>query len=97
MFQLLCRGTPAAPRFNGTPSDLARFLADIADLADRARLLNSGRTKLALCYVDLDEAELWDTIPEAMACPPDWAVFVLALIHLYPGCDPNTWTIAGTD
>ena len=32
-----------------------------------------------------------------MACPPDWAAFVLALIYLYPGCDPNTRTIAGTD
>ena len=76
MFQLPCQGTPAAPRFNGTPSDLARFLSDIADLADWAGLPNSGRTKLALRYVDLDDAELWDTIPEAMACPPDWAAFV---------------------
>ena len=97
MFLLPCRGTPAAPRFNGTPSDLARFLADIADLSDQVGLPNSSRIKLAIRYVDLDDAELWETIPEATASPPDWAAFVLALISLYPGCNPNTWTIAGTD
>ena len=97
MFLLPCRGTPATPRFNGTPSDLARFLADIADLSDQAGLPNSGWIKLAIRYVDLDDAELWETIPEATASPPNWAVFVLALISLYPRCNPNTQTVAGTN
>ena len=39
----------------------------------------------------LDEAEVWQTLPEATANPADRADFIAATKKLYPGCEGANW------
>ena len=49
------------------------------------------KIKAAICYAALDEAEVWQTLPEATANPADWAGFIAATKKLYPGCEGANW------
>ena len=66
------RGTPNTPKFNGkTLSQLPRYLKDINLLGDQAGLDQEKKIKAALHYADLEEAELWEMLPEATNNPAD--------------------------
>ena len=87
-FQMPLQGTPNAPKFSGkTPSELPQYLEDIDLLGDAAVLDEVQKIKATICYAALDEAEVWQTLPEATANPADWADFVAAIKKLYPGCE----------
>ena len=91
-FQMPLRGTPNAPKFSGkTPSELPRYLEDIDLLGDAAVLDEAQKIKAAIRYAALDEAEVWQTLPEATANLADWAGFVAATKKLYPGCEGANW------
>ena len=84
-FQMPLRGTPNAPKFSGKmPSELPRYLEDIDLLGDAAVLDEAQKIKANICYAALDEAEVWQTLPEETANPADWADFVAATKKLYP-------------
>ena len=69
---MLLRGTPNAPKFDGKMlSQLPRYLEDIDLLGDQAGLDQEKKIKAALRYADLEEAELWETLPEATNNPAD--------------------------
>ena len=68
------------------PSELPRYLEDIDLLGDAAALDKSQKIKVAICYAALDEAEVWQMLPEATANPADWADFIAATKKLYPRC-----------
>ena len=87
-FQMPLQGTPNAPKFSGkTPSELPRYLEDIDLLGDTAVLDEAQKMKATIHYAALDEAEVWQTLPEAIANPVDWADSVAATKKLYPGCE----------
>ena len=45
------------------------------------------KIKAAIYYAALDEAEVWQMLPEATANLADWADFVTATKKLYPRCE----------
>ncbi|KAF8122013.1 hypothetical protein EV363DRAFT_1456894 [Boletus edulis] len=80
--------SPDAPRFDASsPSHLPGFLEDVDLLGTGLRLDTAGKIKLAMYYAPLDDAELWELLPEASAHIPDWNVFVSAVKKYYPGCE----------
>ena len=44
------------------------------------------KIKATIHYAALDEAEVWQMLPEATANLADWADFIAATKKLYPGC-----------
>ena len=87
-FQMPLWGTPNAPKFSGKmPSELPQYLEDIDLLGDAAILDEAQRIKVTIRYAALDEAEVWQMLPEAIANPADWADFVAATKKLYPRCE----------
>ena len=87
-FQMPLRGTQNAPKFDGkSPAQLPRYLEDIEFLGTSAGLTDEEQIRAAIRYADLEEAEVWQTLPEAFAAMPDWRDFVTAVKDLYPGCE----------
>ena len=62
-------------------------MEDIDLLGDAAVLDKVQKIKAAICYAALDEAEVWQMLPEATANLADWADFIAATKKLYPGCE----------
>jgi hypothetical protein len=72
-FQMPLRGTQNAPKFDGkSPAQLPRYLEDIEFLGVSAQLTDEEQIRAAIRYADLEEAEVWQTLPEAFAVAPDW-------------------------
>ena len=70
-------GTPNSPKFGGKiPSELPCYLEDIDLLGDAATLDEAQTIKATICYAVLNEAEVWQTLPEATANSADWDAFV---------------------
>ena len=70
-------GAPNTPKFNGkTPSKLPQYLENIGLIGDAASL-KSQKTKAAICYAALDEAEVWQTLPKATNNLANCDAFVL--------------------
>ena len=44
------------------------------------------KIKATIHYAALDEAEVWQMLPEAIANLADWADFIAATKKLYPRC-----------
>ena len=87
-FQMPLQDTPNTPKFSGkTLSELPQYLEDIDLLGDAAVLDKAQKIKATIHYAALDEAEVWQTLPEATANPADWADFVAATKKLYPRCE----------
>lgn len=80
---------PAAPRFDGEPLQLWRFLHDVELLGSMAQLSVSDQIAWAIRYTCDDEEELWKWLPEASMVPADWQSFKDALLRLYPGSDDS--------
>ena len=82
------RGTQNAPKFDGkTPALLPRFLEDVELLGDAAAITAAAKIRAAIWYADLEEAEGWELLDEAVTAPADWDAFVAAIKKLYPGCE----------
>ncbi|KAJ8580730.1 hypothetical protein M405DRAFT_869258 [Rhizopogon salebrosus TDB-379] len=83
-YQMPIRGTANAPKFDGTIVDISRYFDDFDQHADNANLTLKPRIKAALRYISRDDAETWETLPEASG--DDYAAFVTAIKdQLYPG------------
>ncbi|KIN98624.1 hypothetical protein M404DRAFT_31267, partial [Pisolithus tinctorius Marx 270] len=87
-FQMLLHGTQNSPKFSGdSPAQLPCYLEDIDFLSTLAALDDCGKIKAAIRYADLEEAEVWQTLPETAPAADDWDAFVVAVKGLYPGCE----------
>jgi hypothetical protein len=85
-YQMPIRSTVNAPKFNGTIVDISQYFDDFDQHADNTNLMLKPRIKAALRYISRDDAETWETLPEASG--DDYAVFVKAVKEqLYPGWD----------
>ena len=85
VFHMPLRGTPNAPKFDGSARELLRYFDDIKQLTDAAGLHGQDRIDAALRYVPRDDSETWEMLPETIA--GDFDVFVDAIKPLYPGCE----------
>ena len=56
-------------------------------LSDQAGVDQEKKIKATLRDADLEEAELWEMLPEATNNLANWAVFTTAIIKQYPGCE----------
>ena len=63
------------------------MLEDIDLLGDAAVLDEVQKIKAAIHYAALDEAEVWQTLPEATANLVNWADFIAATKKLYSRCE----------
>jgi hypothetical protein len=89
-YQMPIRGTANAPKFDGTIVDISQYFDDFDQHADSVNLTLKPRIKAALRYISRDDAETWETLPEASG--DDYSAFVKAVKEqLYPGCNkkPN--------
>ena len=91
-FQMPLQGTQDAPNFDGKSAvQLLHYLKDIEFLGTSAGLTDEEQIRVVIDYADLEEAEVWQTLPEAFVAIPDWQNFVTAVKHLYPGCEGDGW------
>ncbi|KIO00221.1 hypothetical protein M404DRAFT_29822 [Pisolithus tinctorius Marx 270] len=87
-FQMPLHGTQNSPKFSrDSPTQLPHYLEDIDFLSTLAALDDHGKIRAAICYADLEEAEVWQTLPEAAPAADDWDAFIVAVKGLYPSCD----------
>ncbi|KIO07148.1 hypothetical protein M404DRAFT_137550 [Pisolithus tinctorius Marx 270] len=87
-FQMLLRGTQNSPKFSGdSPTQLPHYLEDIDFLSTLTTLDDCGKIRAAIRYADLEEAKVWQMLPEAAPVADSWDAFVVTVKGLYPGCE----------
>ena len=55
------------------------------------KIRSDPHTITAIRYAMLDEAEVWQMLPEATANPADWDAFVVTIKKLYSRCNGANW------
>ena len=79
------RGTPNAPKFDGSTDQLLRYFEDIEQLADAANLSGDDRIKAAIRYIPQGDTLLWQGyVKDAKS---DFNIFKTSIMSIYPGCD----------
>ncbi len=84
--KLPLRGSRDAPHFDGTPTHLQRYFADIEQLHKFYGIpyIDEDLIVRAIYYLDAETAELWEgRLTQGM----QWGVFKAAVGGLYPGWD----------
>jgi hypothetical protein len=78
-------GTDKAPKFDDTMANLIEFL-NVYDMhTDEAGLQAGDCIKQLLCYLKVDERELWLGLPQATSS--DYDKFIKEVKVMYPGCE----------
>ena len=86
--QMPLHGPQNALKFDGkTLALLPRFLENVDILGTVAGITDLEKTRAAIRYAVLKEAEGWELLDEVTTNPPDWANFAQAVKKLYPGCE----------
>jgi len=92
------RGHATAPKFiSSQPRELPRYFNELNNLFQDANITDEGIKKAQACrYVDIDESELWQVLPEYTNNSYDkWKNAVLTL---YPGAmEDCKWSMADLD
>src|SRR6266567_1397944 len=80
------RYDPSAPRFDSSRSrELPRYFRELEFLMDSAHIVDDQeRKRQVVRYIDFDDSELWQLIPE-FAESTSYADFRVAVLRLYPG------------
>ncbi|KIN97839.1 hypothetical protein M404DRAFT_31912 [Pisolithus tinctorius Marx 270] len=81
---------PALPPQANLPMANPQFqmlLCDINFLGTLTALDDHGKIRAAICYADLEEAEVWQTLLEATPVANDWDAFIVTVKGLHPGCE----------
>jgi hypothetical protein len=81
------RGHSTAPHFDGNTLNLRLYFDEVESLSTDAGLNKEGKIQHALRYASREDNELWSTLSEAVAQPPNYAKFHDAVIKLYFGAD----------
>jgi hypothetical protein len=93
------RGQSTAPKFNPSqPHELRRYFAELDMLFLTCNIDDHAEKKMYACrYLDIDSAELWETLPE-YADAHTYGEFVTAVYLLYPGSEEDSkWSITDMD
>jgi hypothetical protein len=93
------RGQSTTPKFNPSqPRGLCRYFAELATLFLTCNINTHAVKKMYACrYLDVDSAELWETLPQYQE-PHTYSAFETAVFLLYPGSEEdNKWSIADMD
>ncbi|KIN96849.1 hypothetical protein M404DRAFT_32907 [Pisolithus tinctorius Marx 270] len=56
------------------------YLKDIDFLGTLTALDDHGMIRAAICYADLEEAKVWQTLPEAAPMADNWDAFVVTYL-----------------
>ncbi len=94
------RGDRSAPRFDPhQPRELKRYFADLDFAFVRAGITDATEKKKHACrFVDVDTADLWESISEYSDAQKSYAEFVLVVYSLYPGAEEERkWSVADMD
>jgi hypothetical protein len=94
------RGDRSAPRFDPQqPRELRRYFADLDFAFTRAAIAERAEMKKQACrYVDVDTADLWESISEYANQQSTYEDFVKAVHALYPGSEEERkWSVADMD
>ena len=94
------RGDRSAPRFDPQqPRELRRYFADLDFAFTRAAIAERAEMKKQACrYVDVDTADLWESISEYANQQSTYEDFVKAVHALYPGSEEERkWSVANMD
>ncbi|PPQ85918.1 hypothetical protein CVT26_000375, partial [Gymnopilus dilepis] len=81
----LPRRHEAAPKFDGQPLSLLRYLEEIYVLGKVSHYSDSEIIEAAIFYIPDEDYELWSQLPEASG--DSWEAFKTAVVELYPGAD----------
>jgi hypothetical protein len=94
------RGDRSAPRFDPQqPCELRRYFANLDFAFGRAGIADRTEQKKHACrYVDVDTADLWESIRQFSDAAADYDAFVKAVHTLYPGLEEERkWSVADMD
>lgn len=83
--QMPGRGHSSAPKFDGQPWSLKRFLREVHKLATEKGLSAEHAIRAALSYAPSIDYELWCTLASAQGS--DWNAFETELYTIYPGSE----------
>ena len=79
-------------KFDGkSSSELLQYLEDIDFIGDAVGLNNAKKIKAVLHYTALDEAEVWQMLPELTANLVNWDEFMKVVKKMYVGCEGTDW------
>jgi hypothetical protein len=83
------RGDPSAPKFDpNQPRELRRYFADLALRFEQSHIADSQQKKVHTCrYVDIDTADLWESLSEFSSLDKSYSDFIRAIHRLYPGSE----------
>ncbi|KZT55072.1 hypothetical protein CALCODRAFT_546638, partial [Calocera cornea HHB12733] len=79
------------------PEHIVRFLEDVQQLCEGHEVSPEKWVNYSLKYVDIDVAQVWESLPESKAVPTDFAAFRKAVLRLYPGSTNDTRRYTKTD
>ena len=94
------RGDRGAPQFNpDKPRELRRYFADLEFHFTRSAITDEAEKKgHATRLLDIDSAELWESLPSYTDVAIDYNGFKAAVYKLYPGSEEDRkWMIADMD
>src|SRR5271154_3438917 len=82
------RGHSSTPKFTADqPRELQQYFQELEILLNSACIINAQIMKKHAChYLDVDSAELWESIAE-YAAPSTFDEFKRAIFKLYPGSE----------
>jgi hypothetical protein len=93
------RGHRTAPSFSpDQPRELRRYFQELDSLFTQCSIADDqAKKKLACRYLDVDSAELWESLTEYDPTK-SYADFIAAVYKLYPGSeDERKWSISDMD
>lgn len=79
------RSSSSAPKFDGTPQSLQRFLDEVRDLVDEKHVTDRAAIKAALSYIPSADYPLWTALDAVSNAGSTWKEFVDAVYAIYPG------------
>jgi hypothetical protein len=94
------RGNRLAPRFDPQqPCELHRYFADLDFAFSRAGIADCTEQKRHAChYVDIDTADLWESISQFLDVAAGYDAFIKAVHTLYPGLEEeHKWSVMDMD
>ncbi|KAJ7430114.1 hypothetical protein B0H11DRAFT_2398550 [Mycena galericulata] len=85
------RNDRIAPVFNSNkPRELRKYFSDLEFLLARSRIADRTEMKChATRFLDIDEQDLWESVPEFRDPAASFNSFTCAIFRLYPEADPE--------
>nr|GAT45998.1 predicted protein [Mycena chlorophos] len=87
--QMPARGDRTAPHFDSKkPRELLRYFSDLEFLFNRASVTDNAQKKgHATRFLEVDDQDIWESLPEFTTANKTWDEFKAAVTKLYPGSD----------